>query len=80
MRVREWYGWHFPEMGKIVNDNILYAKVSSAAGFLPLRLGYPLPPSAILRSLSIPAPPVPFHPRLFLCRATTLCVSLLLRH
>ena len=28
MRVREWYGWHFPEMGKIVNDNILYAKVS----------------------------------------------------
>jgi len=27
MRVREWYGWHFPEMGKIVNDNILYAKV-----------------------------------------------------
>ena len=30
MRVREWYGWHFPEMGKIVNDNILYAKVSSS--------------------------------------------------
>lgn len=27
MRVREWYGWHFPEMGKIVNDNILYAKI-----------------------------------------------------
>lgn len=29
MRVREWYGWHFPEMGKIVNDGILYAKVSA---------------------------------------------------
>ena len=29
MRVREWYGWHFPEMGKIVADNIQYAKVST---------------------------------------------------
>lgn len=26
MRVREWYGWHFPEMAKIVNDNMFYAK------------------------------------------------------
>ncbi|KAL8140864.1 hypothetical protein V2J09_006885 [Rumex salicifolius] len=26
MRVREWYGWHFPELVKIVNDNYLYAK------------------------------------------------------
>ena len=26
MRVREWYGWHFPEMTKIVADNIAYAK------------------------------------------------------
>lgn len=26
MRVREWYGWHFPEMTKIVTDNIHYAK------------------------------------------------------
>ena len=26
MRVREWYGWHFPEMTKIVTDNIQYAK------------------------------------------------------
>ena len=26
MRVREWYGWHFPEMGKIVVDNLQYAK------------------------------------------------------
>ena len=30
MRVREWYGWHFPEMTKIVNDNIAYAKVGFA--------------------------------------------------
>ena len=26
MRVREWYGWHFPEMGKIVTDNLQYAR------------------------------------------------------
>jgi nucleolar protein 58 len=29
MRVREWYGWHFPEMTKIVGDNIAYAKAVS---------------------------------------------------
>ncbi|KAM0907011.1 hypothetical protein ACQ4PT_016416 [Festuca glaucescens] len=28
MRVREWYGWHFPELVKIVNDNYLYAKLA----------------------------------------------------
>jgi nucleolar protein 58 len=27
MRVKEWYGWHFPELGKILNDNLAYAKV-----------------------------------------------------
>lgn len=26
MRVREWYGWHFPELVKIVGDNYQYAK------------------------------------------------------
>lgn len=34
MRVREWYGWHFPEMTKIVADNIAYAK-AVRAGPLP---------------------------------------------
>jgi nucleolar protein 56 len=28
MRVREWYGWHFPELVKIVSDNHKYAKVA----------------------------------------------------
>ncbi|KAJ3125305.1 snoRNP complex protein nop56 [Nowakowskiella sp. JEL0407] len=28
MRVREWYGWHFPELVKIVNDNAMYAKLA----------------------------------------------------
>lgn len=27
MRVKEWYGWHFPEMAKIINDNVAYARV-----------------------------------------------------
>ena len=27
MRTSEWYGWHFPELAKIINDNLAYAKV-----------------------------------------------------
>ena len=26
MRLREWYSWHFPELSKIITDNITYAK------------------------------------------------------
>ncbi|KAI0092562.1 Nop domain-containing protein [Irpex rosettiformis] len=33
MRVKEWYGWHFPELGKIIVDNLAYAKVIKAMGF-----------------------------------------------
>jgi len=32
MRLREWYGWHFPELGKIVTDNLVYAKTVKAIG------------------------------------------------
>lgn len=32
MRLREWYGWHFPEMGKIVTENLAYAKVVKLLG------------------------------------------------
>ncbi|CAN6469374.1 unnamed protein product [Victoria cruziana] len=32
MRVREWYGWHFPELVKVVPDNILYAKTVKLMG------------------------------------------------
>lgn len=28
MRVREWYGWHFPELVKVVNDNYMYARLA----------------------------------------------------
>ncbi|KZP15138.1 Nop domain-containing protein [Athelia psychrophila] len=33
MRVKEWYGWHFPEMAKIIVDNLAYAKVVRKMGF-----------------------------------------------
>jgi len=32
MRVREWYGWHFPEMTKIVLENLPYARVVKKMG------------------------------------------------
>jgi len=37
MRVKEWYGWHFPEMAKIITDNLAYAKVVKEMG---LRTNY----------------------------------------
>ena len=33
MRVKEWYGWHFPELQKIVLDNIQYSKVILKMGY-----------------------------------------------
>ncbi|KAJ2799697.1 Nucleolar protein 56 [Coemansia guatemalensis] len=30
MRVREWYGWHFPELAKIVSDHYKYARLAKA--------------------------------------------------
>lgn len=27
MRLREWYGWHFPECGKLISDNLTYARI-----------------------------------------------------
>lgn len=30
MRMREWYGWHFPELTKLVPDHRLFAKVALA--------------------------------------------------
>ncbi|KAH7055564.1 hypothetical protein B0J12DRAFT_596152 [Macrophomina phaseolina] len=32
MRVKEWYGWHFPEMAKIINDNVAYSRTILAMG------------------------------------------------
>jgi nucleolar protein 58 len=33
MRCKEWYGWHFPEMNKIIVDNLAFAKVVKAMGY-----------------------------------------------
>lgn len=32
MRLKEWYGWHFPELAKICGDNIVYAKIVKLIG------------------------------------------------
>ena len=39
MRLREWYGWHFPEIGKLINDNLTYAKVVAEIGMKHLAKG-----------------------------------------
>jgi len=32
MRVREWYGWHFPELSRVITDNIIFAKIVKHMG------------------------------------------------
>jgi nucleolar protein 58 len=32
MRLKEWYSWHFPELAKIVGDNVVYSKVVKEVG------------------------------------------------
>jgi nucleolar protein 58 len=32
MRVKEWYGWHFPEMARIINDNLAYSRIVMKMG------------------------------------------------
>jgi len=32
MRAREWYGWHFPELGRIIPDNLIFAKTVKLMG------------------------------------------------
>jgi len=32
MRIREWYGWHFPELNKIIADNIQFARAINKMG------------------------------------------------
>merc|ERR1711871_552986 len=34
MRIKEWYGWHFPEMSRVIPDNTMYAKVVKEMGML----------------------------------------------
>lgn len=32
MRCREWYGWHFPELGRIISDNLTFARTVRVIG------------------------------------------------
>lgn len=32
MRAKEWYGWHFPELSKLILDNTVYIKTVLAIG------------------------------------------------
>jgi nucleolar protein 56 len=27
MRIKEWFGWHFPELSRIISDNAAYVKL-----------------------------------------------------
>jgi nucleolar protein 56 len=27
MRIKEWYSWHFPELARIVSDNLIYSRL-----------------------------------------------------
>lgn len=33
MRCKEWYGWHFPELSKIIQDNVAYCKTIKKMGY-----------------------------------------------
>lgn len=33
MRCKEWYGWHFPELSKIVQDNVAFCKTVQRIGY-----------------------------------------------
>ena len=33
MRLKEWYGWHFPELARIVVDSVAYARLVKVIGF-----------------------------------------------
>ena len=39
MRCKEWYGWHFPELAKIVTDSVAYARLILTMG---VRLRLPI--------------------------------------
>ena len=33
MRLKEWYGWHFPELARIVVDSVAFARIVKVIGF-----------------------------------------------
>ncbi len=58
MRVKEWYGWHFPEMAKIVTDNLAYARVVCSSGLHPFLLPQLITMEMVVLHQQLP---LPFH-------------------
>lgn len=73
MRVREWYGWHFPEMTRVVTDNIQYAL---AVRFSARAHGAAPPMLCLWRAPSAVCPPCSVAPEAFCkSRARRRCSS-----
>ena len=53
MRVKEWYGWHFPELQGLVSDNAAYSQLVLQCGMRPAYKSHDL--SAILPEESVVA-------------------------
>ena len=34
MRIKEWYSWHYPELARIITDNIIYVQLVRIIGVL----------------------------------------------
>ncbi len=48
MRVREWYGYHFPEMVRLVNDNYQYCQL---IGLIKMRKNLTAPSDELLEAM-----------------------------
>lgn len=53
MRCREWYSWHFPELGTILTDNMLFIKAIKIIGKRNESYSFVLPIAKIFKYLSI---------------------------
>ena len=34
MRIKEWYSWHYPELARIITDNVIYVRLVRSIGVL----------------------------------------------
>jgi RNA processing factor Prp31 len=38
MRIKEWYSWHFPELARLVPDNLVYVRLVTLIGVMIIQL------------------------------------------
>lgn len=50
MRIKEWFGWHFPELNRIVADNSAYVKI---VNLIQVKIGLILPLIYRLETISL---------------------------